>query len=266
MRFDHHIPTKLKGLSTIIWEQQANKPLKWQILPSGYIELVFRIGPPTLFESSSFYSLSSLTSISLICGMQTNPLYFNFNRFYFMGVQLHPVALKPIFGIPAYKLVNQALEGQLAIGQLKWIEERLSHFTSFNERAHWLESWIYNKINETPELWMMLKLDRFIDDRLKETGENQGTFESQIGFSRAHTHRLFKDWLGFSPGKYLRLKKYINSISYLHHTSQSLSNIAYEAGFYDQAQFIRTFREFTNLSPKEYRQNMSTLPGQLVFK
>lgn len=183
-----------------------------------------------------------------------------------MGVQLHPVALKPIFGIPANKLVNLAIEGNLVLNQFKWIEEQLFDFPDFLSRAEWLESWIYNKIKESPELWMMFNLDCFIKDKLNKTGKNQGTFESYIGFSRAHTHRLFKEWFGFSPLKYLRLKKYINSISYLHHTSQSLTSISYESGFYDQAHFIRTFREFTNISPKEYRKNMSQLPGQLAYK
>ena len=72
-------------------------------------------------------------------------------------------------------------------------------------------------------------------------------------------------WFGLSPGMYWRYKKFLKSLETIHHCQgSSLTEIAYDSGFYDQAHFTRTFREFTGMSPKKYQKEKSPIPGHIL--
>jgi AraC-like DNA-binding protein len=59
----------------------------------------------------------------------------------------------------------------------------------------------------------------------------------------------------------LLYKKYLHAVDLLHSSHLSLTQIAYQSGFVDQSHFIRSFRLFTQMTPGEYRQQKSHLPG-----
>jgi AraC-like DNA-binding protein len=42
-----------------------------------------------------------------------------------------------------------------------------------------------------------------------------------------------------------------------------LIDVGLENGYYDQSHFIRSFHEFADMTPGEYRRQMSSIPGQL---
>jgi AraC-like DNA-binding protein len=49
----------------------------------------------------------------------------------------------------------------------------------------------------------------------------------------------------------------------MHGPKRSLTDIAIEAGFYDQAHFCRVFKNFSGLTPKQYQQQRGDLPFHL---
>ena len=78
-----------------------------------------------------------------------------------------------------------------------------------------------------------------------------------------HTHKLFNDWVGLSPAYSLRLSQFTDSLTLLQNESIRLTEVAIESGFYDQAHFIRVFKEFTDITPGKYRKVMTPLFAQL---
>ena len=86
-----------------------------------------------------------------------------------------------------------------------------------------------------------------------------------LGYSRSQTHRLFMKWFGLSTGVYWRYKKFLLGLETIHHKDeQSLTQVALASGFYDQAHFTRTFKEFTGMSPKIYQREKSPIPGHII--
>jgi AraC family transcriptional regulator len=55
-------------------------------------------------------------------------------------------------------------------------------------------------------------------------------------------------------GEYSRKIKIDKAISLINHSHKSLTEIALECGFFDQSHFIRTFKDVTGFTPKEYRR------------
>lgn len=76
---------------------------------------------------------------------------------------------------------------------------------------------------------------------------------TQLNFSPFHFARLFKKSLGLSPHKYVlqnrieRAKKLITVSSNI-----PLSDIALQAGFYDQTHFGKAFKKYVGVSPKVF--------------
>lgn len=52
----------------------------------------------------------------------------------------------------------------------------------------------------------------------------------------------------------------------IHRQSGKLTDIAYESNYFDQAHFIKDFKEFTGLSPKQFIGDDGMLLSSLFYK
>jgi AraC-like DNA-binding protein len=157
--------------------------------------------------------------------------------------------------------------GELLLPELAEIEDNLRCQGNFLAKARWLENHLSTKIRETSELHTAFKMKETIHQAkcLLHCGERV-TMESLTGYSRMHTFRLFNEWFGLAPGQTLRLHQFTSAISLFHTSSVRLTDVGLQSGFYDQAHFIHTFREFADMTPGEYKKRMLPhLVGQLLF-
>lgn len=76
------------------------------------------------------------------------------------------------------------------------------------------------------------------------------------GYSPRHLNRMLCDYLGMGPKQFARLLR-INTAVRLLDSGLPLTYLAQESGFYDQAHFIRDFREVCGITPGGYRDKMS---------
>ena len=80
----------------------------------------------------------------------------------------------------------------------------------------------------------------------------------RLATSKRNLERRFLNQIGLSPkqlSKIIRLQTLLKKLE--QNPSGSLTELAMECGYYDQAHFIKDFKEFTGLSPKQfYADNM----------
>lgn len=81
--------------------------------------------------------------------------------------------------------------------------------------------------------------------------------------------RKFENSIGVSPRLFARVCQFRSALAQLHsYDFTKLSDIAYENGFSDQSHFIRTFKEFTGVTPKvylsEFENNFAIQPALSV--
>jgi AraC-like DNA-binding protein len=78
---------------------------------------------------------------------------------------------------------------------------------------------------------------------------------------------MFVKQVGVSPkqlGKLIRLQSALKMM--LNKEDESLTSIAYNNEYYDQAHFIKDFKEFTGVSPKEFLGNDNMALSSAFYK
>jgi AraC family transcriptional regulator len=76
----------------------------------------------------------------------------------------------------------------------------------------------------------------------------------EVGLSAFHFLRLFAEVLGVTPHQYLLRSRLRHAARLLADDSRSITDIAYDVGFGDLSNFVRTFHRAAGLSPRRFRQ------------
>lgn len=79
------------------------------------------------------------------------------------------------------------------------------------------------------------------------------------GYSERYCREKFKKCYGLSPKKYSSIMRFQNVMKGLLSNQYSdMSSLACENGYFDQAHFIRAFKNYTNVSPDQFRKQIMT--------
>jgi AraC-like DNA-binding protein len=76
----------------------------------------------------------------------------------------------------------------------------------------------------------------------------------QAGVSPFHFLRLFSSVLGVTPHQYLVRSRLRHAARRLADEEHSITDIAYDVGFGDLSNFVRTFHRAAGVSPRKFRQ------------
>lgn len=77
-----------------------------------------------------------------------------------------------------------------------------------------------------------------------------------FGYSRRHLQRLVQQRLGCSMKTIQKIQRINQAVSLLKEQKLTLTAIAQQCGFYDQAHFIHDFREICNVTPQQYQKQL----------
>ncbi len=76
----------------------------------------------------------------------------------------------------------------------------------------------------------------------------------EVGMSPSTLYRMFKTEMGISPVEFIILEKIKLAKSYLADKNIYIKNVSYESGFEDSNYFIRVFKHYEGITPKQYQQ------------
>jgi len=77
---------------------------------------------------------------------------------------------------------------------------------------------------------------------------------SEVGLSSFHFLRLFAEVLGVTPHQYVVRSRLRHAARLLADDTRSITDVAYEVGFGDLSNFVRTFHRAAGVSPRSFRQ------------
>lgn len=266
MHFESYRPRALPDMVEEIWEQRSAEGQRWRILPTGWVELIFRLGPPFTLQKARLLGPDAdpLRQFCFLSGLHTRPLDLSFAGFHVFGIRLHPVAVRALFGVPCSEVRDGAADGDLVLGDLARIEDRLRMAPDFLSRARWMEDELSTRLWNRDTLSTAERMRR-LSAMLPSVIASGGDISRLVGYSRSHTHRIFAEWLGQSTTHVIRMTRFVCATQALHGVDASVSRIGYRLGYFDQAHFIREFRKYSGMTPGEYRRQKGATPGQLAL-
>jgi len=89
--------------------------------------------------------------------------------------------------------------------------------------------------------------------------------QKMTGYSMRYCRERFKGKIGISPKQYNNIMRFQSTLKQLMNTEEphmSLTALAANNGYFDQAHFIHDFKRFTDMSPGQFR-NKNLKPGML---
>ena len=267
-----HIPKSLTGLVDMIGQHKSETPCHFMALPNSKVELMF------LMEGSEFESFhidahksqflpNDSNQFVMAFSSQTLPVQAKYRRLNAINVVMNPVAALAILEIPAKEIKDLHIE-PTALGNLNQLRDELTNLETFQQRAHYLEKFLYNRLYTSKHF---KKTQNLIDNvKILHIGCYSSFLETEMNldkiyYSRSHFHRLCKDWLGVTYDEYQLHKKFRKAMYAINHDKLSLTEIAYDLEFYDSSHLTRTFKRFTGLSPTEYKNSKKGLIPEFVL-
>lgn len=251
----------------MIWEQTADVPHNWKMLPDGHLDLIFKFDEKPWKVYSETYigkSYNPTENFCFLSGLHTKPINVSLQQTHVIGVRLHAFAVRLIFGFPCASVVDWSVNGDdILSAKLAMIEDRLQLLPDFITRARWLEDLVLSLVCDDPDLNTVLKISTLLDN-VTTSGQACDIY-SHTGYSRMHTHRIFKKWFGLPPAQAIALKRFVHTLDEMHLDSPSLTQLAHTNGYYDQSHFIHVFKEYAAMTPGAYLKNKTDIVGQLHF-
>lgn len=83
------------------------------------------------------------------------------------------------------------------------------------------------------------------------------TLAHELGLSQQHLNRLMNQQFGYSSKQFLKVHRFRACLNHMNHSPhENLSQIALEAGYFDQAHFSHEFKTMSGVSPGQYRKKL----------
>ncbi len=178
-----------------------------------------------------------------------------------LSVIFHPHAAGLFFNLPINELTDQNLTlSELDKKSGLALEEQIQNAASNTKRISIVEQYLYNKIIEN-KLYDFKRINAGIQLINNKFGQTEVNSLSEMAcLSLKQYERKFSAFVGMPPKRFLRTIRFQSAIYRKQlDNSISLTQLALDCGYYDQAHFTNEFKTFTGMLPKEFFKNENVL-------
>lgn len=247
MSYREFIPAvSLQPYIYCFWELKTSEPLKtpfhYRVVADGCIDIIIDLNDP---------------KESIVMGFHNVFNEFNLHsEFNYVGIRFLPAMFPLFFSVNANDLTNAVfplndvvskiasfihnnIGSELGIHRILRQLDRYFTIQSSNPKQN-SDSRIFNAINHIFSRHGVLSIEHEID----------------TGLSSRQMRRLFKFYVGDSPKGFSRVIRFQNILN-AKPSLQSLrqNKLFYDAGYYDQAHFIKEFRQLYGVTPSKAFQH-----------
>ena len=260
----------LKSLISCYWTLEVpmqTEPQKQRIVPDGCIEMAFILGDDIKRYTSENEFI--LQPRSMVLGQTIEPFYIEPTGFVkTFAIRFYPYGFANFVSEPIKNLVNKEtpINQLFGIETVDDLEQKIIKAENTEQRISIIEKFLLDRLNEEKTINIIVK--NTIDSLLSTNGSASITsiFKDEPT-KRRQLERNFRKQIGVSPkqlGKLIRLQTALKML--LNQKSENLTDIAYKSEYFDQAHFIKDFREFTGINPKEFLVHESLALSALFYK
>ena len=227
-------------------------PVRQRVVPDGCMEMIFNYGDRFYQypeNGSGFLQPQSFVFGQISSFLEIAPSGVTG----IVAARFLPEGLAPFLDCSVISLENKAVAIQELFGNAgDELENAIMQSVSNRERIDQLESFLLARL-ETPGT--IDSITRACVQTILKTQGQLGVDElaDKLNIHRRNMERRFETAVGMSPKQLSRVVRLQSALKLMEQKKYSnLTSLAYESGYYDQAHFIKDFKEFTGISPKSF--------------
>ncbi|GAB3505029.1 helix-turn-helix domain-containing protein [Emticicia fontis] len=167
----------------------------------------------------------------------------------FISICFYPSTAYLFFQLPMTQVADSLTDlHDLWSTEAKEMEEEVGRVSSKGQKVNIIHRYLMRQLKRN-------RFDKTIHYCVQQINTANKIFSvtelaDKAGISQRQLSRKFNHCLGLSTKEFIHINRFIDSLVYLKkHPSMSLTDIAYESGYYDQAHFIHDYKTFAGLTP-----------------
>src|SRR6187399_1377121 len=227
----------------IIENYHVTVPFCLPLFANGTPTLLFHTAQGQFKKNSGYLTLFGQTILPDKLQIKDN--------FTLIAYFLKPYSLISLFGISAQELTDKPVDFNL-LSKKTDLQEQLLNSATASEMILVLDDYIFSLIPKNNKDNPLIK---YAAEKIfkSPTRHILSEIQKDICVTERTLQRMFEKNIGVSPNQFRKIHQFNRAFRQLNNRQfQSLSDIAYDNDYADQSHYIRAFKEFTNITPKEY--------------
>lgn len=222
-----------------------------RLVPDGSVNIVFELSdiPQYIFHTDGTPKIKY--EGVWISGMHTNFIDISASSKGLLILQFHPAGVYPILNIPVKEINNKVVGAEMILGNSIFeIREQIIAASSVKSKFQIIEQWLLERISERTGKEDLI---RHSITQLIGNQNNIAEIIGQTGYSHRYFIEMFTNYVGLSPKQYQRIVRF-NKVLQLIKDNKMINwtQLSLDCGYFDQAHFIKDFKNFSGINPNEY--------------
>ena len=219
------------------------------------MEVVFNLGAG-IWQSAVDDGFRNTPPVEL-WGQITKPLPIrSLGKHTMLGIRFYAHSAACFLKEAIWELNDQVADARDLLGKpVSQLHQRLLETNGLKKRMGLVEKFLLNrlqvaerhagKINMIGQITKELQRDTLPD--------NIKALALKYNCTPRYLQKLFLQYTGVTPKFYHKINRFQLSLKLINKKEASLTSIAYDCGYFDQSHFIREFKSFTGVTPKDYK-------------
>jgi len=220
-----------------------------KIVPDGFPELILHFADPYHVNISGNWEEQKRC---LLAGQIRKHFYLrNSGKSAMFGMKLQPAAIRQLFQIDMSDLKDKVVPIPTN-HQFVW--EALVNDSTTIAKPEYLIEFIEDHLKAmASKVGSISNEEKALNDMVHQHGMVQlSDLYKTYTTNERKMERYFKTNIGLTPKFYCRILRFAHIFKLVEAKEKKWPEIAYSAGFFDQAHFIKNFKEFTGEEPGKY--------------
>ncbi|MEQ8475848.1 helix-turn-helix transcriptional regulator [Fulvivirga sp.] len=266
MIYDQIVPdAPLDKIIKSIWwiDSEGDAAIETQkIVPDGYPEFIIHFGDTFEINISGRWEAQAKF---LLAGQIRKHFHLrNTGVAKMLGIKFQPAAVHRLFGLDMSELIDDVIAVDKSYDRLFELADELLKCADFEACKSHIEQWFETSSIQPSDL---SPVDRAVQELIATNGNVRlNQLYEELGVSERTLERQFKKAIGLSPKFYSRIIRFTYIFFQIKRGKEPWLDITYDSGYYDQAHFIKNFKEFTGESPSAYGFEEKNMANFFLFK
>ncbi|WP_090624372.1 helix-turn-helix domain-containing protein [Parapedobacter indicus] len=252
MRFDKYIPIEaLKPYIKYFVVSESECENEYKVFPSSGLVVGFQYnGQLSTVKDRAVNHLASAGITGITDGYKIFRGSANIGTIlvYFTETGFSNFAM-----LPSHELFNLSipLNDVFDARSINEVEEKLTCAATDNQRIKIVEQFLSSQLKD-------IQTDKLIAEAVKLIRQSKGAIRikelnEKLGISQSPLEKRFRKMVGTTPKKFASIIRFNAVLDNLNHT-KSLIELCYQHNFFDQAHFVKDFKQYTGDTPENFKR------------